>query len=199
MIQEKMILEVKTAEGVLRADLIRSNRRTLAIQVHADGHVIVRAPARLAKKEVVRFLEEHREWIRQKQETLQNRVEKKRQTRARYGIPAYETLSDMEKCRIRVHFLERLRLYAPQMGVTYNRVTIRNQKGRWGSCSAQGNLNFNYRLHYLPEELLDYVVVHELAHRIHMDHSPAFWAVVEKFHPDYRNSQKKLKEIGIEP
>jgi hypothetical protein len=192
-------LEVKTAEGLLCADLIRSSRKTLAIQVHADGRVIVRAPSRLAKKEVVRFLEEHSEWIRQKQETLWNRAEKKRQTRARYDIPAYESLSDMEKCRIRVHVLERLRLYAPQMGVTYNRVTIRNQKGRWGSCSAQGNLNFNYRLHYLPEELLDYVVVHELAHRIHMDHSPAFWAVVETYHPDYRNSQKKLKEIGIEP
>jgi hypothetical protein len=97
-----------------------------------------------------------------------------------------------------VHFLERLRLYAPRMGVTYNRVTIRNQKGRWGSCSAKGNLNFNYRLHYLPEELMDYVVVHELAHRIHMDHSAAFWAVVEAYDPDYRNCQKRLREIGIE-
>ena len=79
--------------------------------------------------------------------------------------------------------MERLQLYAPQMGVSYNRVTIRNQKGRWGSCSSKGNLNFNYRLHYLLQELMDYVVVQELAHRFEMNHSARFWNIVGKYDP----------------
>jgi hypothetical protein len=170
----------------------------MALQVFADERIVVRAPNRIAKKDVQRFLQEHEEWIYQKQQTLRTRVRKKQEARAQYEIPAYEDLSDMEKCRIRVHFLERLRLYAPRMGVTYNRVTIRNQKGRWGSCSSKGNLNFNYRLHYLPQELMDYVVVHELAHRIYMDHSSAFWEMVEKYNPDYKNCKLRLKEIGID-
>lgn len=83
------------------------------------------------------------------------------------------------------------------MGITYGRITIRNQKTRWGSCSAKGNLNFNYQLYYLPEEFLDYVVVHELAHRRHMNHSAAFWEEVGRYYPNYKECRKRLKEITI--
>jgi predicted metal-dependent hydrolase len=192
------ILEVTVADNPLRAELIRSNRKSMGIQVYADGRVVVRAPNRIAKREVIRFLEKHEAWIRDKQQTLRARAMQKQQVRAQYEIPTYESLTTGDKNRIRAHFMERLEWYAPRMGVTYHRVSIRNQKGRWGSCSSQGNLNFNYRLHYLPQELMDYVVVHELAHRIHMEHSYEFWEVVRKYNPDYKNSQKKLKEIGIE-
>ena len=82
------------------------------------------------------------------------------------------------------------------MGVTYNRITIREQKTRWGSCSSAGNFNFNWKLVLMPSELLDYVVVHELAHRKEMNHSPRFWAVVEKELPDYRERREKLKKMG---
>ena len=84
------------------------------------------------------------------------------------------------------------------MGVIYGRISMRNQKTRWGSCSSNGNLNFNNRLLFVPEELVDYVVVHELAHRKEMNHSNAFWNVVEKYMPDYKERRKKLREYHIE-
>ena len=82
------------------------------------------------------------------------------------------------------------------MGVTYGRITIRNQRTLWGSCSSRGNLNFNCLLMKTPVEIQDYVIVHELAHRKHMDHSPAFWAEVEKVVPDYRERRKWLRRNG---
>ena len=75
-------------------------------------------------------------------------------------------------------------------------ITIREQKTRWGSCSAKGNLNFNWKLVLMPPEILDYVVVHELAHRLQMNHSAAFWAEVGKILPDYRERRQWLKVNG---
>ena len=89
-----------------------------------------------------------------------------------------------------------LALYAPLVGVDYGRVTLRMQKTRWGSCSPQGNLNFNILLMLAPAQVLDYVVVHELCHRLEMNHSPAFWAQVERVLPDYRQRRKWLKDFG---
>lgn len=90
-----------------------------------------------------------------------------------------------------------MRDYCVKMGVTVGKITIRNQKTRWGSCSAKGNVNFNYQRYYLSDEILDYVVVHELAHRRHMNHSPAFWAEVEKYCPQYKKYREQLKEIKM--
>ena len=103
-----------------------------------------------------------------------------------------------KKQKIKKLIEERVAYYARIMGVTYQRISMRNQKTRWGSCSSQGNLNFNNRLLFVPEELVDYVVVHELAHRKEMNHSKAFWDVVEKYMPDYKERRAKLREYHIE-
>ena len=105
---------------------------------------------------------------------------------------ALETLKDLAEGPI----YESLHRHAAHMGVTYGRVTIRCQKSRWGSCSSAGNLNFNCLLALAPREVLDYVVVHELAHRLHMDHSAAFWQEVEKILPDYRVCRDWLRQNG---
>ena len=86
--------------------------------------------------------------------------------------------------------------YAPLVGVDYGRITIRAQRTRWGSCSAQGNLNFNCLLMLTPDDVMEYVVVHELCHRKEMNHSARFWAEVERVLPDYRRSRQWLKENG---
>lgn len=91
----------------------------------------------------------------------------------------------------------RVEYFAPLVGVTYNRIFIKEQKTRWGSCSSLGNLNFNWKLILLDEELLDYVVVHELAHRKQMNHSPTFWAEVERVLPDYRERRRRLRESRV--
>lgn len=91
---------------------------------------------------------------------------------------------------------EKVAYYARLMEVNYGRITIRKQKTRWGSCSLEGNLNFNCLLMMVPPEVLDYVVVHELCHRLEMNHSSRFWLQVENVIPNYRKPRKWLKEHG---
>lgn len=88
--------------------------------------------------------------------------------------------------------------YAGLMNVQYGRITIRNQKTRWGSCSSKGNLNFNCLLMLAPDEVVDYVVIHELCHLIEMNHSKVFWKQVEQMMPDYKKHRKWLKDHGNE-
>lgn len=98
-------------------------------------------------------------------------------------------------CRARAKklVLERLAHFTPQYNVTFARVTIKDMVSRWGSCSRRGNLNFNYRLLFLPPELVDYVVVHEVCHLREMNHSRAFWALVGQTIPDYAARKHALR------
>lgn len=98
--------------------------------------------------------------------------------------------------RARDILLDRTELWAKNMGISFGRMTIRDQRSRWGSCSSQGNLNFNWRLVLAPPAVLDYVVVHELCHRLEMNHSKRFWSHVEHWFPDYRAARAWLKTEG---
>lgn len=105
-----------------------------------------------------------------------------------------QTLSRRALVRIR----ERLDCFAPRIGVEFGHVTVRDQRSRWGSCSAKGNLNFNWKLIMAPPQVLDYVVIHELCHRIEFNHSPRFWSLVERQMPEYEDWKKWLKRHGSE-
>ena len=169
-------------------ELIRAKRRSMSLKVDLDGTITVRAPYRTPVQTADWFVEGHRDWIE---------VRLRAGARIMAERPSY---TDRERAEGRKQAAEvitaRCRYYAPVMGVSYGTVTIREQKTRWGSCSTKGNLNFNWKLVLMPLEILDYVVVHELAHRIQMNHSAAFWAEVGKILPDYKERRQWLKVNG---
>lgn len=167
-----------------------SKRKTLSLRILPDGSLDIRAPLGMPRREIDRFLEEKAGWI----ESHRAQVLRDRQLGARNAIDAeqLETLKELAQEPI----YESLRKFAPQMGVTYGRVTIRCQKSRWGSCSSRGDLNFNCTLMKFPREALDSVVVHELCHRKEMNHSARFYAEVLRVFPDYPKWHRWLKETG---
>ena len=166
--------------------IIRSDRKTIAIQIHPDCKVLVRAPKRMRMEEIKRFVESKAEWI---EKHLSNCTSQNQQKLTDQEIQALR-----EKARALV--TERVQYYAPLIGVTYNQIAIRAQHTRWGSCSSKGNLNFNCLLALVPPEVLDYVVVHELCHRKELNHSERFWNEVAKILPDYKVRKKWLKDNG---
>ena len=172
--------------------LVRSSRKTLAVQIRADGTVIARAPLRMPKDRILCFLSEKESWIRMQQGRMQEREKMRQQARIHLDAAQEQELRERAKSVL----AQRTAYFARQIGVTYGRITVRDQKTRWGSCSQTGNLNFNFRLILAPLEVLDYVVVHELCHRRQMNHSAQFWQEVAQVLPDYRKRKAWLTENG---
>lgn len=180
-----------TGEQILAIPVIRSRRRTLSIQIRPDLSVTVRAPLRISESEIRAFLKSRQSWIVRTYRKMKQNAEKA----GPISELTAEELRDLT-ARAKREFPPRVSFYAARIGVSYGRVTIRHQKTLWGSCSAKGNLNFNCLLLLAPEEIRNYVIVHELCHRKQMNHSPAFWAEVEKILPDFRESRAWLRENG---
>ena len=173
--------------------VIRSQRKSISLEVRDGDIILLRIPYMMSDRDVMYFLQENYDWVQNSVRKLVSRRDLRESTEAK----KLQELSEKELDDIKNKIADRVRYYSRIMDVSYGKITIRNQKTRWGSCSYRGNLNFNYQLYYLPDELLDYVVIHELAHRRHMDHSDAFWAEVEKYCPDYRERRRKLKEYKL--
>ena len=167
--------------------LIRSSRKTIAIQITPAGEVVVRCPGRMRTQDVQRFVESKADWIRAHLAKFENRPAPQPFTQAEIKALADKALQ---------YIPGRVKHFAPMVGVTYGGITIRNQRTRWGSCSSKGNLNFNCLLMLLPPEIIDYVVVHELCHLKEMNHYPKFWAQVERILPNYRILKQQLKDRG---
>ena len=171
--------------------IIRSNRRTISLEITPSGEVLVRAPRYMSETEIRAFVESKSSW-------LAKHLHKKEQDMESLREEGGFTEQEMERLRelAKKVIPDKVAYYARLMGVTYGRISIRRQKTRWGSCSREGNLNFNCLLMMAPPEVLDYVVIHELSHRLEMNHSARFWAQVEKAMPEYRVPRKWLKEHG---
>ena len=178
----------------LPVTVLHSRRKTIALEICPDGEILVRAPFRMSEAELRRFLSEKQQWL---DTHLKRVLEQKRQ---RDALPKQPRLTRTELSvladQAMQYFPARCAAFSPLVGVSYGRITIRNQKSRWGSCSGRGNLNFNCLLMLAPAEIRDYVIVHELCHRIEMNHSPRFWAEVQRVLPDYRARRLWLRENG---
>ncbi len=170
--------------------LIRSARKTLALEVRGQD-VIVRAPDRYPQSRIDAFVSDHEDWLREK---LAENIEKDRVAEQLGAISAEELEALADKaCE---YIPQRVALYAKSIGVTYGRITIRCQRTKWGSCSAQGNLNFNCLLMLTPPEVIDSIVVHELCHRRQMNHSRRFYDEVQRAYPEYDKWHRWLKDNG---
>ncbi|MCR4925247.1 MAG: M48 family metallopeptidase [Clostridiales bacterium] len=166
-------------------ELKRSKRKTLSLEITRDCKVLVRAPLRLGRKYIDDFVAKHSSWIEEKLEKAKRKSE------------TTDNLSEEEikelKARAKKLIPERVELYAEKMGVKPKSIKITSAKARFGSCSTDNALCFSYRLMLYPQEAIDYVVVHELAHITHHNHSREFYSLIEQYMPDYKERVKLLK------
>lgn len=176
--------------------VLKSKRKTYAISIKEDGSIIFRVPLRADDRKIAQMAEEKSRWII----THYLDVCAKKNSRPSLDLSAVQrtALENRYKEAARSYIPQRVAYYHARTGGAYHRITIRDQKTRWGSCSSKGTLSFNWRLMLAPPSILDYVVVHELCHLTHMNHSAAFWQAVEEIYPDYRIARKWLKEHGNE-
>ncbi len=180
----------------IKIEIIRSSRKTLAIEIRPDMRVIVRAPHRAPNGYIEQFISGRADWI---VEHLRRMEQKNRQCNDALPVKKLSNNDIKELADKACTCIPGLVAhFAPIVGVTYGRITIRNQRTRWGSCSSMGNLNFNCLLMLTPPEVIDYVVVHELCHRKEMNHSARFWNEVAMVLPGYAEQEKWLKTHGNE-
>ena len=165
-------------------EIIYSKRKTLSLQVKADLTVIVKAPRGLSRNYIENFVNQKADWINERLEKYKNLpFNPYTFTKQEIGELKRKTLEIVEP---------RVAHFAAIMELTPNKVSVSSARSRFASCNSRGNLNFSFRLCLYPQEAIDYVVVHELAHMVEMNHSKRFWAIVEKYMPDYKDRKKLL-------
>ena len=168
--------------------LIRSVRKSVSIHVEADGDVVVRAPVKTSKVFIDSFVASKSDWIQKSIDKMHKRQEDRKEL----------SLSDDQikahKVMASEYLAERSEYFAKLMSVRYKQLKINSANTRWGSCNSKGEINFTYRLILAPKDLVDYVVVHELAHLKEMNHSKKFWSIVSHVMPDYKQRQKLLND-----
>jgi len=167
--------------------------KRVSISVHCDAGVVVTAPMRAREATIIRFVEEKMAWIVQ---TLHDVRAKQKP----WQIPAGVAQTNYASCRARsrAFILSRVRHYAPHYGFACNRISVKDMRSRWGSCTGKKNLNFHYRLLFVPLYLADYVIVHELCHLKEMNHSKRFWNLVAQTIPDYRARRNALEGYSLQ-
>lgn len=168
---------------------IRKSKKAkkLRLTMYCDSDIVVTLPKRLSERFVESFILDKANWIIEKMALFKERK-----------IQLKIEGSYKENKRKTEEFAkERLAYYNKFYGLNYNRVLAKNHRHRWGSCSIKRNINFNYRILFLPLELADYIIVHELCHLQEMNHSKRFWALVEKMFPDYKERVRELRKVAF--
>ena len=177
-----------------------SDRRSYGISIEATGEVMLHLPLSGSVRDAARMAEEKRGWIIEKVLMQRQRLEEAQKKEAQrdkcYTPEQRSALEKRYREAAKEYFPKRAAYYAPLLGVSYDRIRIAGQKTRWGSCSSNKTLSFNWKLMLAPPEALEYVVVHELCHLIEFNHSQRFWRLVESRLPEYEAAKKWLKDNG---
>ena len=190
MPRKKQLDQYVEIEGVGRVLLQRSSRaRRLNISIKPFQGVRVAIPRGVPVERAIEFTYEKLDWI--KKHLVGMRCVEEEQMAWRDALLEIDIEAAAQK------IVDRLRELAERHGFKYNRVTIRNQKTRWGSCSSKNNLNLNIKLYNLPRQLMDYVILHELVHTEIKDHSPRFWRELDKYVGDAKALRKQLNAFKI--
>ena len=163
--------------------IIKSRRKSVCIEIRENGEVIVRCPLRYPEREVEKWVEKKKGWIEKKQKEISFRPKKE------YGE---EEISALKK-QAREYLIPKTKEFAEKFGFSYTRVTITKAKKRFGSCSGKCAISYSCYLMLYPKEAIDYVVLHELCHTKHHDHSPRFYALLDRLMPDHRERRKLLR------
>ncbi len=161
-----------------------SKRKTTALKI-INGELFVIAPIGQSLRVTEDLIEKHRNWILKS-------IEKSQKNALLYPPLPEAEIKQMKK-DAKKYFLEKTEFYAKIMGLTYGRITITSAKKRFGSCSQKKNLCFSYNLMRYPEAAREYVIVHELSHLVYMNHSKNFYALIERYMPDYKERNRLLK------
>lgn len=159
----------------------------LRLRIYGDGRVVMTAPWWLGGQVIEKFFQDKSGWVREKLDALQHI-----QPQAASKFDRQDYLAQKEAARALVE--ERIASYNAIYGFPLNRISIRHQKTRWGSCSSQKNVSINYKIIYLPRAMQDYLIVHELCHLRELNHSPRFWALVAQTIPNYRALKRALRQ-----
>ncbi|MBQ8578395.1 MAG: M48 family metallopeptidase [Clostridia bacterium] len=179
-----------SVNGTPEYTLIRSDRKTLSIEVKADGTLIARAPRRLARAEIDAFIAQKADWIETSREKMRRRAE----SPSPYRRPLSEEEIRALAQKAAEYLPGRIEYWSSITGLHPTGVRITGAQKRFGSCSPKNSLCFSYRLMLYPPEAIDYVVLHELAHIRHHNHSGAFYALIERYMPDYKEREALLRQ-----
>ena len=171
-------------------EVIRSNRKSMAVEIKRNK-LIIRAPMQATNEDINAFMLKNKAWI----EKHLAKAQAQQQAAASVKKLTMDEIRKLADKAVEI-IPDRVKYYAPLVGVTYGRITIRNQRSKWGSCSSKGNLNFNCLLMLAPPAVIDCVVVNELCHRKEINHSERFYAEVLRVFPDYHKWDKWLKDNG---
>lgn len=178
--------QIKVKGRILEYNVKMSPRaKNIRLHIYADGIITVTKPRYVSVRLADAMIRDNMDWLNEKLISL----EKKRE------IAPGNYLKDKEAARQMI--LLRLEHFSNRYNLKYKKLSIRNQRTRWGSCSREGNLSFNYRLLHLRNELRDYIIVHELCHLVEFNHSKKFWTLVAQVIPNYEVLRKELKKMGM--
>ncbi len=186
------LLKIKLKPREVKYTLKISRRaRGLRLAVYRDGAVVVTAPSAMSRSSIDQFITKKSRWV----------IDKLEHFKKFSGVVFIKKNSKKDFIKYKEQALllakNRIAYFNSIYNFGLNKINIRNQKTRWGSCSKKGSINFNYKIALLPARLADYIIIHELCHLSEFNHSPNFWNLVARAAPDYLEIRRELKQTGI--